>query len=200
MTVRRLIGAVVAAPLAAVAAAAVGCYRARICGFMTTGRLLALVPGAGGIRLRRYWYRWTLDACGSDVIVDWMAVLKVPGIRLGQRVFIGSFCFIGESDIKDDVMVGHHSSIQGGGHTHGFDVLGVPMAQQPGRIRTITIGPDVWIGTGARVLTDVSPGTVVGAGTVVTAVFPSNAILGGAPARLIRMRGASAEEAGRTPA
>jgi len=44
----------------------------------------------------------------------------------------------------------------------------LPMMMQPGELRTVTVGPDVWIDAGARILTDVPQGTVVGAGAVVT--------------------------------
>lgn len=63
------------------------------------------------------------------------------------------------------------------------------MIYQPGNIRRVTLGPDAWIGVGARILTDVLPGTVVGAGAVVTRTFEPNAILVGVPARQIRVRG-----------
>jgi acetyltransferase-like isoleucine patch superfamily enzyme len=63
------------------------------------------------------------------------------------------------------------------------------MADQPGAIRAVSIGPNVWIGAGARILNDVAPGTMVGAGAVVTRVFEENAILVGVPARRLRLRG-----------
>jgi acetyltransferase-like isoleucine patch superfamily enzyme len=163
-------------------------YRLGAFSFQTASRLLALVPGAFGIRARRCWYRRTLEACGDDVVVDWLTALKTPQARLGQRVHIGSMCWIAEADIRDDVMIGSRCAIQGGGRTHGFDRLDVPMRQQPGTLTTVVIGPDVWIGTGVSVLADVSPGTVVAAGAVVTEPFPPCAILGGVPARVIRQR------------
>ena len=55
--------------------------------------------------------------------------------------------------------------------------------------RTI-IGADVWIGHGAKIISGVHIGTgaIVGAGAVVTRDVPPYGIVGGVPARLIRMR------------
>jgi virginiamycin A acetyltransferase len=188
--IRRALRSVALVPVAIAAGLVLACYRIRLLRFLTASRLVAMIPGFAGTHLRRFWYRWTLAACGADVTIDWMAVLKTPGIRLGNRIFVGSFCFIAECDLRDDVMIAHHSVVQGGAHTHSFDRLDVPMSEQPSAIRTVTIGPDVWIGAGARVLTDVAPGTVIGAGAVVTAAAEPNVVLAGVPARVLRRRGA----------
>jgi Acetyltransferase (isoleucine patch superfamily) len=62
----------------------------------------------------------------------------------------------------------------------------------PGRKRgnRVRIGNDVWIGASAIVLKGVSigDGAVIGAGSVVTKDVPPYAIVGGNPARIIRMR------------
>lgn len=163
-------------------------YRLRVFTFQTASRLLALVPGAFGIRARRYWYRRTLSECGDDLVVDWLTAMKTPQARIGRGVYIGSMCSIAEVEIRDDVMIGSRCAIQGGGRTHGTDRLDVPMRQQPGTLTTVVIGPDAWIGTGATVLADVARGTVVAAGAVVTDVFPPCSILGGVPARVLRQR------------
>jgi cellulose synthase/poly-beta-1,6-N-acetylglucosamine synthase-like glycosyltransferase len=91
------------------------------------------------------------------------------------------------------------------GCTHGGDDFalryfrqenaGAPAARNLGLIESrgeakkIKLGNNLWIGTHAVILDDVSPGTVVGAGAVVTKMFPPDSIISGVPARLIRARG-----------
>ena len=164
------------------------CYRIGLMSFMTVSRIVALVPGRIGIQMRRFWYGRTLESCGKDLTVEWMTVFKTPIARVGDRVIIAPFCFLAECDIRDDVGIGQFSIVQGGAHTHGME-LGVPMIDQMGQLRRVTLGPDAWIGVGSRILTDVLPGTVVGAGAVVTKTFEPNAVLVGVPARQIRLRG-----------
>jgi acetyltransferase-like isoleucine patch superfamily enzyme len=167
-------------------------YRLRLVSFLTGSRLLALVPGALGIHARRSWYRATLEACGDEFTVEWMTALKSAGARVGNRVSIGTMCWIAEAELRDDVMVGARAAIQGGGHTHDIRRVDIPMNRQPGTIVRVVIGPDVWIGTGAIVLADVAPGSVVAAGAVVTKTFPERSILAGVPAEVIRDRGTRA--------
>ncbi len=52
------------------------------------------------------------------------------------------------------------------------------------------VGHNVWMGYGACILRGVAIGdnSIVGTSSVVTRDFPANAVLGGTPARLIRMR------------
>ena len=56
--------------------------------------------------------------------------------------------------------------------------------------KTITIGNDVWIGSNVTLLNGISLGNgcIVGAGSVVTKSVPPYAIVGGNPARVLRMR------------
>jgi acetyltransferase-like isoleucine patch superfamily enzyme len=52
------------------------------------------------------------------------------------------------------------------------------------------VGHNVWLGYGACILRGVEVGenAIVGTSSVVTKEVPANAVVGGSPARLIRMR------------
>jgi acetyltransferase-like isoleucine patch superfamily enzyme len=52
----------------------------------------------------------------------------------------------------------------------------------------VRVGSDVWVGSGAVIAVDVSRGTIIGAGAVVTRAFPEYAILAGVPAQQVGSR------------
>jgi acetyltransferase-like isoleucine patch superfamily enzyme len=56
--------------------------------------------------------------------------------------------------------------------------------------RDVRVGSNVWIGYGAQILRGVTVGdnAIIGASSVVTRDVPANAVVAGAPARIIRMR------------
>ena len=75
-------------------------------------------------------------------------------------------------------------------YDHGM-AADLPVRQQPLRSRgPIVLADEVWVGTGSIVLSGVTigAGAVVGAGSVVTRDVPAGAIVGGNPARVIKMR------------
>ena len=73
---------------------------------------------------------------------------------------------------------------------HGAVEVERPIRLQGIYKRDVNVGNNVWIGYGACVLRGVSIGdnSIVGTNSVVTRDVPADAVVGGVPARLIRMR------------
>lgn len=101
---------------------------------------------------------------------------SASGIRVGVATIIAGNCYIG------------------GGRYH-HDHLAMPIMDQGAYSRgEIVIGEGSWLGAGAIVLDGVrlGKGVIVGAGAVVTKDAPDYAVLVGAPARILRIRGGEA--------
>lgn len=157
--------------------------------FTAPSQLLAFVPGFLGILLRRVWYRSTLCACGTNLTVDWLAVIRTRQSEVGNRCTFGVGNWVGWVRVGDDVMTGSHVVFVSGARQHAFDDVGRPMRQQHGEKRQVVVGSDVWIGAQAVIMADVSPGTVIGAGSVVTRTHGEKCVIAGSPARVLRQRG-----------
>jgi acetyltransferase-like isoleucine patch superfamily enzyme len=73
---------------------------------------------------------------------------------------------------------------------HGVVDVDRPIRQQGIYMRDVVVGSNVWIGYGACILRGVRVGdnSVIGTNSVVTKDVPANAVVGGVPARVIRMR------------
>jgi acetyltransferase-like isoleucine patch superfamily enzyme len=73
---------------------------------------------------------------------------------------------------------------------HGMVEVERPIREQGIYKRDVRVGHNVWVGYGACFLRGVTVGdnAVVGTSAVVAADVPANAVVGGVPARLIRMR------------
>jgi acetyltransferase-like isoleucine patch superfamily enzyme len=104
---------------------------------------------------------------------------------LGQECTISCYKHISigrECIIADRVMVIDFD--------HGMVEVERPIREQGIYKRDVDIGHNVWIGYGACVLRGVNVGnnSVIGTNAVVPADVPANAVAGGIPARIIRMR------------
>ena len=73
---------------------------------------------------------------------------------------------------------------------HGVVETDRPVREQGIYKRDVRVGNNVWIGYGACVLRGINVGdnSIVGTSAVLTHDVPDNAVVGGVPARLIRMR------------
>lgn len=156
--------------------------------FTAPSQLLAFVPGYAGIMLRRVWYRCTLEKCGDNLTVDWLGVIRLRQSKVGHRCTFGVGAWIGWVDVGNDVMTGNGVTLLSGAGQHSFSDLTRPMRQQFGEKRQLVIGNDVWIGANVTILADVSSGTVIGAGSIVTKTFPEGNIIAGNPAKILSHR------------
>lgn len=137
--------------------------------------------------------RRLFKACGGQVNIGRMAYFgKGAGVELGARSNIGAYCHV-PSDIRigSDVMMGPCNYFFEP-VTHVFTRTDIPMIDQgvkrvAGRME---IDDDVWIGRGCHILPcrKIGAHSVVGACSVITKDVPQYAVIGGAPAKVIRMR------------
>ena len=94
-----------------------------------------------------------------------------------QHVSIGRECVIADRVMLIDF-------------DHGMVEVDRPIRLQGIYKRDVRVGNNVWIGYGACILRGVTVGdnAVIGTNAVVTHDVPANAVVGGVPARVIRMR------------
>mgnify|MGYP003575309401 CR=1 FL=1 len=112
-----------------------------------------------------------------------------PETTIGRYCSIGRRVSIGAAEHRVDRLSTHPVVIQS---RKALEFSGVEVCSprsQPRPSETL-IGNDVWIGDGAVILAGITVGSgaVIGANSVVTKDVPPFAIVGGAPARLIRYR------------
>ncbi len=107
-------------------------------------------------------------------------------------VSIGKHCSIGQStilygngglNIGNNVMISGQCFIVASAHNHTTG--DIPYSEQGYSAKGITIGDNVWIGAGAKILDGVAigQGVIVGANSVVTRDVPDNTTVAGIPAR-----------------
>ncbi len=148
--------------------------------FLGRGLELKIEP-AGEIRFGRF--VWIGDGtkirCHEGVVeVGEKTVMgQECTISAYQRVRIGAECVIADRAMFIDF-------------DHGVVEVERPIRLQGIYKRDVEVGNNVWIGYGACILRGVRIGdnSVIGTNAVVTKDVPANAVVGGIPARIIRMR------------
>jgi len=130
-----------------------------------------------------HFYRWSMIELGAGS----------AGLAVGANTYFQSGCilnpFFGNIIIGADCMIAARCSFMP--YQHDFSDTSLPMREQPLTSKgDIIIEDNVWLGLNVSVMDGVTigKGAIIGAGAVVTKDIPANAIAGGVPARVIKMR------------
>lgn len=168
---------------------------------------------------------WRMETNGPVFFGRNLELQIAPGarLRLGGFVWVGDGtkirCHEGEVIIGEKTVLGQECTISAYRHVrigeqcvvadramfidfdHGIVEVERPIRVQGIYMRDVDVGSNVWIGYGACVLrgAQVGDNSVLGTYSVVTRDVPANAVVGGVPARVIRMREAPHELSWRDP-
>ncbi len=154
------------------------------------GRVFAFAENRARI-VRERESRERLKSVGSHVVMSGVHFSGCDKICLGDYVYIGPGTeFVGRGGIR----VGGHTIIGPGvlimSSLHNWDKAEWLPYDNVEWLKPVSIGEACWIGARAIVLPGVKlgPGSVVGAGAVVTKACDPGSVLAGNPARVIKRR------------
>jgi acetyltransferase-like isoleucine patch superfamily enzyme len=164
--------------------------KARWRGRLITDGICFVCPGVKfeiGPNAKLYIGRWAWIGHGSKIRVH------EGTVRIGAKTVMGQECTI---SAYQHVSIGRECIVADRVMLIDFD-HGVVEVERPIRLqgiykRDVRVGSNVWMGYGACVLRGVSVGdnAVIGTNAVVARDVPANAVVGGVPAKVIRMRDA----------
>lgn len=160
--------------------------------WLVNGLTSAWPLGVGG-RLRTRLYRSAGIAVGPGTLIVGPIQFGMTGdprrnLRIGARCFVNSPLFVDAAApviLGDGVSVGHHSIFVTTDHAVGT----ADFRAGASRVAPIIIENGAWIAAGVTLLPGVTvgAGAVVAAGAVVTKDVSPHTLVGGVPARLIRV-------------
>lgn len=137
-------------------------------------------------------------SCGRNVVVAKGSSFTYKNIYIGDKVYIGGnamfMCTRAKIILHNNIMFGPHVFIITGGHR--MDILGKYMVdvkdsdKRPEDDRDVVIRDDVWVGANSIILRGVTvgEGSIIAAGSVVTKDVMPYSIVGGSPAKILKMR------------
>jgi acetyltransferase-like isoleucine patch superfamily enzyme len=117
---------------------------------------------------------------------------ETPELAIGDHTFVGHEC---ELTVAQSITIGAHCLLAGGVRMADFDGhpqdatkrrLNQPIDREA--VKPIVIGDDVWIGRGACILKGVTVGnrSIIGTEAVVVKDVPSDVVVAGNPARVVK--------------
>jgi acetyltransferase-like isoleucine patch superfamily enzyme len=143
------------------------------------------------IKLRRILAKRVFKRCGEDVVIHHNVLFNS-----GRNIELGDGVFLNRDVMLDDraaLTIGDHTMIAAGTvietHSHAYHDFSVPLPHG-GRIPApVHIGSNTLLGYKVAVMAGVTIGNrcIVAANSVVTKDVPDQTIVGGVPARVIKM-------------
>jgi maltose O-acetyltransferase len=154
--------------------------------------LVAPLPRLTCGRLRANIYRAAGFQVGPGTLI--LGTLEMGGqarardrLRIGARCLLNTPLFLDlndEIDIRDEVNIGHHTTIVTSTHLMGAAI------RRAGLLTTapVVLEEGCWLGANVTVLPGVTigRGAMIAAGAVVRTDVPANTVAGGVPARVIK--------------
>jgi virginiamycin A acetyltransferase len=156
--------------------------------FSAFSQFLSLLPGKSGSYFRSSFYHFTMAHCDLDTVICFGALFSQQDTELLSGSYIGPHSNIGKCRIEANCLLGSGVHILSGKEQHNFDDIGRPLKDQGGKFTKVVIGEDSWLGNGAIIMANVGKKCIVAAGAVVVNDVPDYAIVGGNPAKIIKMR------------
>ncbi len=143
-------------------------------------------------KIRGFFGRRILTYCGKNVNIERGAYFT-PSVSIGDHSGIGVNCELNGGSapitIGNNVMMGPEAIIYTS--QHNFERTDIPMQMQGvAKCAPVKIGNDVWIGRRVIIMQgiEIGDGAIIGANAIVTHDVPPYAVVGGVPARIIKMR------------
>lgn len=151
--------------------------------------LLNVLPGFGTALSWRGWLaRMALHRCGRNLKISSNVNIYNPqNMTVGDSVYIGYCCYFGGGEIvlEDEVIIGPFVTVIAGNHSmrDGSYRFG------PYKFGRIHVGRGTWLCANTVIVSDVTigKGCLVAAGSVVTKDVPDYSVVGGVPAKLIKV-------------
>lgn len=178
--------------------------------------LISFIPGRIGIYLRKLYYFRLRKFNSLDITIKQnVEFFSFKNISIDDKVSIDRYCRIysaknsfikigknvamnknilinarggGEIKIGDNCLLASNVVIRS--NNHKFDSVDIPIKDQGVSSGKIVISDDVWIGSNAVILPNVTigKGVIIGAGSVVTKDIKDYEVVGGIPAKTIKNR------------
>ena len=119
--------------------------------------------------------------------IELQARYKKAVIKIGNKVATNNNIFICAAnyiEIGDKTLIGQNVTIMDF-EAHGIDST---KRNEIGKVGEVVLGDNIWIGNNVTILknTKIGANSIVATGAVVSGKFPSNVVIGGIPAKIIK--------------